>query len=756
MGISGIGERVTRIDAPAMVTGRAKYGADIQAPGMLHGKILRSAYAHARIARLDITEALRIKGVRAIVTADDVPSGELFAKEYVRFHGQKIAAVAAEDVQAALEAIGAIKVEYEPLPAVTDVRDAIKPDAPCAFIGGEFEEVCDASGRPLKNISRYREFVSGDVDEMMRASDVIVEGEFYVPSVHQGYLEPHACIAYPTGGGKVEIWTSTQGHFQVRSLTARILGLPLHRIRVIPTFVGGGFGGRNTQVYTEPVAALLALKTGLPVQVIDDRSEVLLDSHPAPACYARARLGAKRDGTLMALDAEVFWDGGVSGYIGASVRLRGLYRLRSYRIRSYGVYTNKPAPGAYRAPDAPQMAFVRESLMDMLSKEIGIDPWELRMKNAVEEGDTSIDGVPLPKIGFKETLQALRDYAANTQERSLGALRTTSPTSHLNGSLPSEGALKVLGIGNWKVGRGLACGEWTNYSGYSSATIMLNENGTFQVITGSCDVTGTNTLFAQIVSEELKVPIEKVTVVVGDTDSVPWHHQTGGSRVAYTTGMAVLKAAQQLRERMLQTAAKILGIDPQELELGEECIRAKGNQSQRVSYTELGRACIAEYGPLYGSHSVAWMPTRPAYAVALAEVAVDLDTGKVRVLRYISAQDVGKALNPLAIEGQIQGAVMQGIGWATMEGYKYTDDGRVANITLADYLLPTCSDATEIEPVIVEVPNPDGPYGAKGVGEPPIIPSLAAIANAVADAIGKRITTLPLTPERIIMALTSD
>ncbi|MCS7253516.1 MAG: xanthine dehydrogenase family protein molybdopterin-binding subunit [Armatimonadota bacterium] len=753
MGTDGVGERAFRIDAPAMVTGKAKYGADIHVPSMLHGKILRSKYAHARILRIDTTEAVQMSGVKAVITADDVRGSDLFAKDYVRFHGQKIAAVAADSVQTALEAIEAIKVEYEPLTAVTDVRDAIKPDAPCAFIGGEFEEVRDAYGRPLRNISRYREFISGDVEEMMRSSDAVVEGEFYVPSVHQSYLEPHACIALPIGGGKVEIWTSTQGHFQVRSLTARLLGLPLHHIKVIPTFMGGGFGGRNTQVYTEPVAALLALKTGLPVQVIDDRSEVILDSHPAPACYARARLGASKDGTLMALDAEVFWDGGVSGYIGASVHLRGLYRLRSYRIRSYGVYTNKPAPGAYRAPDAPQMAFVRESLMDMLAREIGIDPWELRMKNAVEEGDTSTDGVPLPKVGFKETLKALMDYSAKTHERSKAAFRTASPTAHLNGSAPSKAALEMLGSGNWRVGRGLACGEWTNYSGYSSATVMLNEDGTFQVITGSCDVTGTNTLFAQIVSEELKVPIKKVSVVVGDTESVPWHHQTGGSRVAYTTGMAVLKAAQQLRERMLQIAAKILGVDAQELELGEECICVKDNQSQRVSYIELGRACIAEYGPLHGSHSIAWMPTRPAYAVALAEAAVDLDTGKVKVLRYIAAQDVGKALNPLAIEGQIHGAVMQGIGWATMEGYKYTDDGRVANATLADYLLPTSTDAAEIEPVIVEVPNPDGPYGAKGVGEPSIIPSLAAIANAVSDAIGKRVTSLPMTPERIVMVL---
>jgi xanthine dehydrogenase molybdenum-binding subunit len=417
------------------------------------------------------------------------------------------------------------------------------------------------------------------------------------------------------------------------------------------------------------------------------------------------------------------------------------------------VFTNRPAPGAYRAPDAPQMAFVRESLMDMLAQELGVDPWELRMKNAVQEGDVSIDGVPLPKIGFKETLQALMDYASKTSELSTSATSTASPTAKLNGAMPKEEVLKKLGEGNWRIGRGLACGEWTNYSGYSSATVMLNENGTFQVITGSCDVTGTNTLFAQIVSQELNVPIEKVIVTVGDTDSVPWHHQTGGSRVAYTTGMAVLKATEQLRERMLHVGAKILGVEPSQVELGEECIQLKGEPNQRVSYIELGRACIAEYGPLHGSYSVAWLPTRPAYAVALAEVAVDLDTGRVRVLRYISAQDVGKALNPLAIEGQIEGAVVQGIGWATMEGYKYTPDGRVANQTFADYLIPTSVDAPRVEPVIVEVPTPDGPYGAKGVGEPPIIPSLATIANAVADAIGKRITTLPLTPERVLLAI---
>lgn len=752
--MGAIGERVPRIDAHAMVTGDAKYGADIHMPGMLHGKILRSIYAHARILRIDISKAQCMSGVRAIVTADDVPESGLFSNHYVRFHGQKVAAVAADNVQAAIDAVGAIEVEYEPLPAVTDVREAIKPDAPCAFIGGAFEEVCDVDGQPLRNISRYREFVSGDVDEMMRSSDVIVGGEFYVPSVHQAYLEPHACIAYPEGD-RIIIWTSTQGHFQVRALTARMLGLPLHRIKVIPTFVGGGFGGRNTQVYTEPVAALLAIKTGKPVQVTDDRSEVFLDSHPAPACYARARLGAKKDGTLMALDAQVFWDGGVSGYIGASVRLRGLYRFRSYRIRSYSVYTNKPAPGAYRAPDAPQMAFVRESLMDMLSCELGVDPWELRMKNAVEEGDTSIDGVPLPKIGFKETLQALRDYAREKIGLSPALIKTSSPTEHLNGSEPNKEARAILGEGNWRIGRGLACGEWTNYSGYSSATISLNEDGTFQVITGSCDVTGTNTLFAQIVSEELRVPIEKVAVIVGDTDSAPWHHQTGGSRVAYTTGTAVLKAAEQLRGRIFQVASKILGVDPSQLELGDECAIVKGDPSQRVTYSELGRACIAEHGPMHGSYSVAWLPTRPAYAAAIAEVAVDLETGKVRVLRYIAAQDVGKALNPLAIEGQIQGAVVQGIGWATMEGYKYTDDGKVVNTTLADYLMPTTADVPQVEPVIVEVPNPDGPYGAKGVGEPSIIPTLAAIANAVSDAIGKRITVLPMTPEHIILWIKS-
>lgn len=728
-----VGRRVPRADSGAAVTGRAIYAADVKLPGMVYGKVLRSPYPHAKIRRVDTSRAVSQPGVLAVVTAADVPGEGVFAREEVAFEGQKVAAVAAETWEAAEEALALIEVEYEPLPAVDEVEAAIQPGAPRVRLDAPLEEATDLRGNPLNNIARMNEFTAGEVERGFVAAEVVVELVFHIPALHQVYLEPHAAVARPEPGGRVTVWSGAQGIFLARAPVAQALGWPLHRVTVIGTQVGGAFGGKNF-VYAEPVAALLAVKTGRPVQVVDTRREVFLDSHPGPGCFVRAKLGARHDGTLTSLEAEVFWDGGVAGADGPSNRLRGLYRLPNYRIRSYGVYTNKMAPGPYRAPGAPQMAFVRESLLDELARQLGMDPLELRLKNAVEEGDVSIDGHPLPRIGFKETLQAVAAHWA--QRKGLA-----SPPSSL--STPK------------RRGWGIAAGEWTNWVGSSATSVTLNEDGTVEVITGSVDLTGTNTLFAQIAAEELGVPLEQVRVALGTTDTVPYHDTTGGSRTAYATGTTVRWACEEVKRQMIRLAADILGEEPESLEVVEGRVRMKERPEEGVSFRELAQAAIrSAEGPILGGGKLASRPSRPAYAVQIAEVEVDAETGQIGLRRLIAAQDVGCALNPLLIEGQMQGAVVQGAGLALWEGYRYDGAGHVLNPDLVDYRIATAEDVPPIETVLVEVENPEGPYGAKGVGEPPIIPTAAAIANAVADALGVRVTELPLTPERVLAAIT--
>jgi len=715
-----VGQPLPRLDAPAMTSGQAGYAADFRLPGMLYGRCLRAPHPHAQIKRLDTQRAMALPGVRAVITAADVPGEGILAAEEVCYQGQKVAAVAADTPEIAAEAVELLEVEYEVLPAVTDLAQAIQPEAPPVRLGATFEEVTDAQGRPLRNIGGFHETVEGDWEQGFAEAEVVVEGTFGAPIISQVYLEPHAALARPEPDGRFTVWSGAQGIFMVRSSVAQALGVPLNRVKVIGTQVGGAFGGKNS-CHVEHIAALLAWKTGRPVQVVDSRAEVFLDSRPAPGFLARIRLGAKRDGTFTALEAEMFWNGGCYGGGGWAGGLRGLYHFPHCRIRGYGVYTNTLPPGPYRAPNAPQMAIVREGILELLAQELGMDPLELRLKN-IPPGENG--------AALADTLKAVAEKANWSSWK-----RPSGP--------PTK-----------RYGRGLAAGDWTNWVGCSAATVILNENGSFEVLMGSVNLTGTSTVLAQIAAEELGVPVEAVTVTLGDTDSVPYHDVSGGSRTAYATGTAVQRAAQGVREQLLRRGAALLEATVEEVEIADGSVRKREDPEESVTFAELGQMSIrSPEGPIQASSGLADLPSRPAYAAEVAEVEVDVETGQVRVLRLVAAQDVGKALNPLAVEGQIHGAVVQGLGWALWEGYRYTPEGYLANPNLTDYPVATALDLPPIETVLVENHPAPGPYGAKGVGEPPIVPAPAAVMNAVANALGKPTGELPLTPERVLRAL---
>ena len=721
---SVVGKRIPRIDGEEMATGRSVYADDLKFPGLLYGRILRSPHGHARIKRVDTHRAEQLPGVRAVITAEDVPDLSVFAREKVHYMGQQVAAVAADDPDVAEDALDLIEVEYEVLPAAVDPLEASKPDAPLVREDMEPEEVFVEDGVELKNIAGRSEETEGDVEKGFRESDFVFEHTFRTPIFHQTYMEPNAATARVEPSGRITVWTTAQGSFAIRSQIAASLKISVGQLKVIVTQVGGGFGGKN-RMSVENVCVLLAQRTASPVRIVLTRKEVFLATFPGPACVSRVKTGVKKDGTLMALEARCMWDAGAFGGARGAERLRGLYRVPNFRLVGYGVYTNKLQPGAYRAPGSPQIAFVRETNMDLIARELGMDPVAFRLKNAVGEGDISVRGTPLSRPMLQETLRKAAE-TAEWEKRPVGKHR----------------------------GRGIACGEWTNGCGASGVYVTVNEDGTVAVTSGSVDITGTNTIFAQIAAEELGVPVEKISVSVGDTDTVPYANLSAGSRTAYATGSAVRIAAQEVRDRLFRMASEILGVSQEKLEAADGGIRIKGSPDESVSIAELATAGLtAREGPIAGMGTVSSIPTHPSFAVQVAEVEVDPETGKVALLKFNAAQDVGFALNPSCVEGQMRGGATQGIGYGMMEGYLYGRNGELLNPNLLDYKIPTALDTPNIGTVLVEAGNPDGPYGAKGVGEPPIIPSAAAIANAVYDAVGVMITDLPITPEKVVRAL---
>ena len=738
-----LGKRPIRHDGADKVTGKAVYTGDLQFPNMAHGKMVRSPHAHAKIKSIDTTEALKIPGVYAVVTSDDFPdlddkfaamgeagnvnladlSANCLAKGKVLYKGQAVAAVAAVNVHVAEEAASKIKVEYEALPSVTWVLDAMKDDAPLLHESLRTDSM-GAKGDKQTNIGSHLQFEKGNVAEGFAQSDVVVEREFRTASVHQGYIEPHVAVAMWNEDGRVKIWTATQGAFTCRQQVSELLQIPVSQVVVVPCEIGGGFGGKIT-VYLEPVAAILSRKSGRPVKMSMQRNEVFEGTGPTPGAFMRVKIGAKKDGTLVAGEAWLAYDAGAfpGGVVGPGCMcVFSCYEFPHAKVDGFDVCDNKPHTQAYRAPGATQAAFACEQVIDELAEKLGIDKIAFRLKNAAKEGTRRVDGPVYPRVGFVECLEAAKN------------------SDHWKTPLTGKNR-----------GRGIAAGFWFNIGGTSSCSASVNDDGIVNLIEGSTDIGGSRTGIAMQLAETLGIGSADVRPQVGDTDSVGYTFLTGGSRVTFATGLAAYKLGLDLQQQMQQRAASVWECDPAKVVVENGVYRNNGHS---LTFKELA-AKIAEHklDPVMGRASVSPEGSTNAFGVHIADVEVDPETGKVTVLRYTSIQDAGKAVHPSYVEGQMQGGAVQGIGWALNEEYFFDDKDRMRNASFLDYRMPTCLDVPMIETIIVEVPNPTHPFGVRGVGETPIVAPPATIANAIHAATGLRMCSLPISPPVLWKAL---
>jgi CO/xanthine dehydrogenase Mo-binding subunit len=741
-----IGTRPIRPDGVEKVTGRAKYGTDNTLPGMLFGKVLRSPHAHARIRSIDTSKAEALPGVKAVITCKDFPeqvseyvgperveanfyhiTRNIMAREKALYEGHPVAAVAATSNAIARQALSLIDVEYEVLPHVIEVADAMAPDAPLLHEDMITRGVTPAPEKP-SNVAKRMSFEVGDLEAGFAAADEIVEMEFSTKPVHQAYIEPHACLARWNEDGQAEIWCSSQGQFVVRALTSKLLGMRAADLRVYPAEIGGGFGGK-TVVYVEPVALALSRKSGRPVRLVMDRAEVFKASGPTSGADMKVKIGATKDGKITAAEGTFMFQAGAfpgSPVMNACMCAFAPYAIDNVTTIGYDVVVNRPKAAAYRAPGSPISAFGVESALDVLAKKLGIDPLEFRLMNAAKEGTQAAYGPKFGRIGYAETVQALLDH---------------------------EHHKAPLGKNQ---GRGVASGFWFNAGGESSATLHLNADGTAVVATGSPDIGGSRASMAMMAAETLGIDYEKVRAIVADTASVGYTHVTGGSRVTLATGQAVIDAAEKCIVQLRERAALIWDVDVEGVVWEDGAAHpASSNVGdfEPMPLAELTAKAAQTGGPIGAAASVNFTGVGPGFSTQMCDVEVDPETGKVTILRFTAAQDVGRAIHPSYVEGQIQGGVVQGIGWALNEEYIYGEDGRLQNAGFLDYRIPVASDLPMIEAVLVEVPNPKHTYGVKGVGEVNICPPMAAIANAIENAMGVRMTSLPMSPPRVLEAL---
>ncbi len=745
-----VGWRTPRVEGVAKVTGRMVYTADMDLPGLLHAKVLRSPHAHARILRIDTARAAAVEGVEAVVTAADLPAVDpkraasnrtycLLAAEEAVYVGQPVVAVVARDPATAEEALDLIDVRYEELPAVLDPLEALKEDSP--LVRTDLGARATAAGEEPEgetkatNIVSQMRFTRGDLEQGFAEADLVVERRYRTPMVHQGYLEPQATIVdYDAASGEMTVYTCTQGQFSVRDEISHILQLSETKVRVVGLEIGGGFGAKGFTF--QGLCAALAIIVKRPVKLVLTRSEDLVGATPAPQAIFDVKTGMRRDGTLTALQARAVYDGGA--FQGAAmaigcILMGGYYRCANLEIQGFEVLTNRVSVSAYRAPTVPSATFAIDSQMDIMACELGLDPLEVLLKNAVEKGDLLPGERPYPRIGLRECLEQVRDSDVWRQRSQLDR-----------------------GVGPRRRGVGVAVGGWLGGLQPASASVSLNGDGTINVVVGANDISGTNTSFAQITAEELALPVSQIRVTLGDTTTAPFAGMTGGSKTLFTLGQAVKAAAERAREQILETAAQRLEAPIEDLECTDGVVRARSDPEKSITFGRLGRlttAFGAVFPPVLGRGAIAARNQAPGFSVQVAEVEVDVETGQVRVLRWLTAQDVGFAVNPLSVEGQMEGATVQGIGMGMYEEMVYDDRGQLLNPGFLDYRMPTAADVPSIQTLIVEVPSEDGPYGARGVGEPPVTPGSAAIANAVYDAVGSRVTEIPLTPERILRAL---
>jgi len=745
-----VGTRPIRHDGLDKVTGAAKYGADIQLSGMLHGKVLRSSHAHARIRSIDTSKAEALPGVFAVATSKDFPIIEdqvidfaeaqgstrqmaehIMAHEKVLYKGQALAAVAAANPHIAEQGVALIEVDYEVLPTVLTLHDALKDDAPILHdnLTTMFRVERLARGEDTGekgNVAAHIQHKLGDIGKGFAEADVIVEREFETQTVHQGYIEPHASTAVWAADGRVTIWTCTQGAFAIRSSTAAIMGIPESSVKVVPTEIGGGFGAKIT-TYLEPVAAVLSKKCGRPVKIVMDRKEVFEGTGPTSATHMRCKIGATKTGKITAAQLYLAYEAGAypgSPVGGGAMAATAPYNIENVLVDGYDIVCNKQKVQAYRAPGQPQGCFAVEPVIDELAEKLGIDPMEFRLMNVIEEGDRMPTGVPHAIIGCREMEEEMR--------------------THPHYSAPLDGPNQ---------GRGVAVGFRWQGGQASSATIHVNGNGTINLITGSVDIGGTRTAVAMQAAEVLGLQAEDVSPTVVDTDSIGYTAVTGGSRTAFDTGLAAMAAAEEVKRQMSARAALIWEVQEEDVAFQDGTFICTNDPADRLTFKELAERLLRTGGPITCSAASSTGGVGPIVAGNIVDVEVDPETGKVDILRCTAFIDAGKAVHPSYVEGQMQGGTVQGIGWALNEEYFYTEDGTMANSSFLDYRMPTSLDLPMIETVITEVPNPRHPYGLRGVGEAPIIPPLAAVANAIHDAVGIRMTKLPMTPGAILEAL---
>ncbi len=734
-----VGTRPIRHDGTDKVTGRAKYGGDFQAAGMLHGKVLRSPHAHARIKSIDVSQAQALPGVKAVITGKDMPvasmsdpsrgtqsaSDNVMAREKVLYKGHPVAAVAATNQHVAETALDLIQVEYEVLQPVMDVREAMKDDAPLLHDFLMTQELGERTDKNSNIATHFRQ-EQGDLDQGFAEADLVVEREFTNATVHQGYIEPQNASALWNADGQVTIWCSTQGAFSARDALAPVLGLPVSKITVVPMEIGGGFGGK-IPIYLEPLAALLSRKTGQPVKMLMSRAEVFESTGPTSGTYIKVKMGVTKAGKLTAADAYLAYEAGAfpGAAVGAGATcIFAPYHIENMRVDGFDVVVNKPKTAAYRAPAAPNAAFAAEQVIDEICQELDIDPVEFRLMNASKEGTRRVDGPVFPVIGNVECLEAAKNSAQYTSSIE----------------------------GPWR-GRGVASGFWMNIGLQSSCSIAVNADGTITLVEGSTDIGGTRASIAMQAAEVLGIPAEDVHPTVGDTDSVGYTFLTGGSRTTFASGWAAHDCAQEIKAKMIERASTIWDVPAEDVELVDGVFRHKSDPDLQKSFKELAGELNGSGGPVSAQVSVNPQGVGGAFSTQIADVEVDPDTGKVTILDFTVVQDAGKAIHPSYVEGQMQGGVVQGIGWALNEEYYFDPEGRMENSSFLDYRMPTSLDLPMINTIIVEVANPGHPYGARGVGEVPIVPPMAAIANAISRATGTRLRHLPMSPGAVLDAL---
>ncbi len=751
--MAAVGVSTPRRDSEPKVRGTTRFAADMPVMGLLHARLVMAHEAHAKIASIAGDEALALPGVVAVLTAGDLPlvtsgPGRLYeplAREEVIYAGQPVALVVAESEAQAEDAAELVDVELEPLETVIDLEAAAQPGSPRARVtvaaAGDGSDIGDAHASVAAggvgdaeqlsdNVLGSARLTQGDVGAALAASHVVVSGRFQTPWMYQAYLEPQTGTAWLEPDGELVISSATQAPFATRDSLAKLFGLSVDRIRVRAATLGGAFGGK--MMIVEPLVASATLALRRPVRLAMTRSEDMLATNPAGAEVLSLEVGADADGTLTAIRSRVLVDRGATEDFGvesiAAMLTAGPYRWRAHELTALGVATNRMTFGAYRGPTAPPAAFALESLIDELAHKLELDPLELRLRNVSVEGDPAPSGQPFPVFGARECLERIREH----------------PLWSRRGDLPAG------------EGIGASVGWWPGGYEPAAAVCRLDADGRLTVITGAADMTGVETAFATIAAEAFGVDPARVRVVHADTASAPYAGTSGGSKVTYTVGRAVERAASEARERLLEVAAEELEIAPEDLEIVDGTVQPHGVPARAISIDELASKILtfgSPHPPVEGHGRVA-LSQAPQSAAHLSHVRVDPDTGAVTVLGHVIAQDVGRALNPALVEGQMCGGTAQGLGWALLEELSHDGHGQLTTGTFVDYALPTAAFTPWIDTEIVEVPAPEGPFGAKGVGEAPVVGVPGAVANAIAAATaGARVRRLPMTPERVWHAL---